>query len=203
MSAGGPAKAQVVTYTDRNDFLAALSSSSTDNFNDLGGFIGSPLSRAIPGYTYDAVAPGDLYADSVNGSIVLSTSIGADTLTFNFITGAPAAVGGYFYNTDTSFAILNRAITVTANPGSSSQSVVTGSAANFFGWIDNSGMPFTSLTIVPGAGAPSAYATVDDLILGQADPVSVPGPLPVMGAATAFAFSRRLRSRILAARRRP
>jgi hypothetical protein len=111
-------------------------------------------------------------------------------------------VGGYFFKTDAIFNVLNRVITVTANPGASAQSVVTGSATNFFGWLDDSGTPFTSLVIVPGAGSPDAFATVDDLVLGQAAPASVPGPLPLMGAATAFGFSRRLRSRIAAARPR-
>ena len=100
------------------------------------------------------------------------------------------------------FNVLNRVITVTANPGASAQSVVTGSATNFFGWLDDSGTPFTSLVIEPGVGSPAAYPTVDDLVLGQAAPASVPGPLPLMGAATAFGFSRRLRSRIAAARPR-
>lgn len=111
-------------------------------------------------------------------------------------------MGGYFFNTDEPFNLLNRVITVTANSGASTQSVVTGSATNFFGWLDNSGTPFTSLVIQPGAGTPTAYATVDDLVLGQAAPASVPGPLPLIGAATAFGFSRRLRSRIAAARPR-
>jgi hypothetical protein len=111
----------------------------------------------------------------------------------------------HFINTDASFNVLNRIITVTANPGASAQSVVTGSATNFFGWLDDSGTPFTSLVIEPGVGTPDAYATVDDLILGQAAPSSpaqVPGPLPVMGAAAAFSISRRLRSRIAVARPR-
>ena len=68
--------------------------------------------------------------------------------------------------------------------------LVTGSATNFFGWLDDSGTPFTSLVIVPDAGgSPAAFATVDDLVLGQAAPASVPGPLPLIGAATAFGFS--------------
>ena len=68
--------------------------------------------------------------------------------------------------------------------------LVTGSATNFFGWLDDSGTPFTSLVIVPDAGgSPAAFATVHDLVLGQAAPASVPGPLPLIGAATAFGFS--------------
>jgi hypothetical protein len=198
-----PAQAAVITYTDRAAFLAALSSSSTDNYNDLNlyQFYASPLSRTITGYTYDAAATGGLFTGIVNGSLTFSTG-NPVPLTLAFTAGAPTAVGGYFFNTDAIFNVLNRVITVTANPGASAQSVVTGSATNFFGWLDNSGTPFTSLVIVPGAGSPDAFATVDDLVLGQAAPASVPGPLPLMGAATAFGFSRRLRSRIAAARPR-
>lgn len=203
VAASLPARAAIVTYTDRAAFLAALSSSSTDNYNDLtAGAILSPLSRTIPGYTYNAEASGHLAADSTGGSLVLSSASVEQPLTLNFTAGAPTAVGGYFFNTDAPYNVLNRVITVTANPGASTQSVETGSATNFFGWLDNSGTPFTSLVIVPGAGDPGAYATVDDLVLGQAAPASVPGPLPLMGAATAFGFSRRLRSRIAAARPR-
>ena len=189
----------VITYTDLAAFLAALSSSSTDNYNDLSGFYASPLSRTIPGYIYDAAATGGLCVDPAGGSQVLSSN-NIVPLTLNFANGAPTAVGGYFLNTDISFIIFNGAITVTANPGASVQSVVTSSATNFFGWLDDSGTPFTSLVIVPATG--TAYPTVDDLVLGQAAPASVPGPLPLMGAATAFGFSRRLRSRIAAARPR-
>lgn len=204
VAASLPARALVVTYTDRDAFLAALSSSSTDNYNDLSsGLVTSPLNRTITGYTYNATATDDLYTGTVNGSTVLSTNTEDTALTLNFTAGAPTAVGGYFFNTDFGFNVLNSVITVTANPGASAQSVVTGSATNFFGWLDDSGTPFTSLVIVPGAGSPDAFATVDDLVLGQAAPAAqVPGPLPVLGLVVAFSFSRRLRSRIAAARHR-
>ena len=196
-----PVQAAVITYTDRAAFLAALSSSSTDNYNDLNGFYTSPLSRTIPGYIYDAAATGGLYIGAAGGSQVLSSN-NPVPLVLNFANGAPTAVGGYFFNTDISFNIINGAIAVTANPGASVQSVVTSSATSFFGWLDDSGTPFTSLVIVPATGGSTAYPAVDDLVLGQAVPASVPGPLPLMGAATAFGFSRRLRSRIAAARPR-
>ena len=204
VAASLPARALVVTYTDRDAFLAALSSSSTDNYNDLSsGLVTSPLNRTITGYTYNATATDDLVPGTVNGSTVLSTNTEDTALTLNFTAGAPTAVGGYFFNTDIDFNVLNSVITVTANPGASAQSVVTGSATNFFGWLDDSGTPFTSLVIVPGAGSPDAFATVDDLVLGQAAPAAqVPGPLPVLGLVVAFSFSRRLRSRIAAARHR-
>ena len=204
VAASLPARALVVTYTDRDAFLAALSSSSTDNYNDLSsGLVTSPLNRTITGYTYNATATGNLYTGTVNGSTALSTDVPDTALTLNFTAGAPTAVGGYFFNTDFDLNVLNSVITVTANPGASAQSVVTGSATNFFGWLDDSGTPFTSLVIVPGAGSPDAFATVDDLVLGQAAPAAqVPGPLPVLGLVVAFSFSRRLRSRIAAARHR-
>jgi hypothetical protein len=193
VAASLPARALVITYTDRDAFLAQLSSSFTDNYNDLSGFYNSPISRTISGYTYNATATGGIYVGNVNGSQAFSTN-NINPLTLAFTAGAPTAVGGYFFNTDSSFNVLNRVITVTANPGASAQSVVTGSATNFFGWLDDSGTPFTSLVIQPGAGA---YASVDDLVLGQAAPAA-PGPLPVLGLVAAFSISRRLRSRIAA-----
>jgi hypothetical protein len=199
-AASCPAQAAIITYTDRNAFLAALSSSSTDNYNDLNDnqFYASPLNRGITDYTYDLTASEGLFVGTVNGSKVLSTN-GLGILTLAFTAGAPTAVGGYFYNTDIDFNVINGVITVTASPGASTQTAVTASATNFFGWLDDGGTPFTSLVITPGAGG---YATVDDLILGQAPPASVPGPLPLLGAAAAFRLSRRLRSRIATARPR-
>lgn len=86
-----PVRAAIVTYTDRDAFLAALSSSSTDNYNDLTtDFPSSPLSRTIPGYTYDAVATNGLHIGSAGGSQVLSTDDNV-SLTLNFTTGAPTA----------------------------------------------------------------------------------------------------------------
>ena len=194
-----PAQAAIITYTDRDAFLAALSSSSTDNYNDLSGFYASPISRVIAGYAYEAASSGGLFVGAVNGSQVLFPNDGDASLALAFTSGTPSAVGGYFYNIDWTFSVINGVITVTANPGSSTQATQTGSPTNFFGWLDDSGTPFTSLVITPAAGG---FATVDDLILGQAPPASVPGPLPLLGAAAAFGVSRRLRCRIASARPR-
>ncbi len=204
-----PSRAAVITYTDRNAFLAALSSSATDNYNDLtAGYVSSPLNRSISGYDYNAV--GLILLSSDYGSKILWNGVNGDfygangdIMTLNFTAGSPTAVGGYFFNFDSSNPI-NYVVTVTAYPGAIAQSTVTSSSTNFFGWIDDSGTPFTSLVIKPGSS--DAYPTVDDLILGQAapppSPAEVPGPLPVMGAAAAFTISRRLRSCIAAARPR-
>ena len=73
VAASLPARAAIVTYTDRAAFLAALSSLSTDNYNNLNGFYASPLSRTIPGYIYNAAATGGLFVAPAGGSQVLST----------------------------------------------------------------------------------------------------------------------------------
>lgn len=164
-----PSQAAVITYTDRNAFLAALSSSSTDNYSDLTtGFIASPLSRTIPDYNYNAIAAtgsqaNGLYSDFLSGLQVLTTNNNNAALALSFTSGSPTAVGGYFFNTDNANAV-NGLIAVTVNPGAVQQSVVTNSSTNFFGWIDDSGTPFTSLVIQPAG--PGTYAAVDDLILG-------------------------------------
>lgn len=95
---------------------------------------------------------------------------------------------------------MNGVITVTVNPGAPSKSNATNPGTNFFGWLDEGGTPFTSLVVTPATS--NTYATVDNLILGQAAPASAPGPLPLFGAVAAFGVSRRLRSRIATARPR-
>jgi hypothetical protein len=131
-----PSRAAVITYTDRNSFLAALSSSSTDNYNDLAtGYVSSPLNRSIPGYDYNAVGLILLSSDygskilwnGVNGDFL---GVNGDILTLNITAGSPTAVGGYFFNFDSSNPI-NDVVTVTAYPGAIAQSTVTNSATNF------------------------------------------------------------------------
>jgi hypothetical protein len=74
-----PSRAAVITYTDRNSFLAALSSSSTDNYNDLAtGYVSSPLNRSIPGYDYNAV--GLILLSSDYGSKILWNGVNGDFL---------------------------------------------------------------------------------------------------------------------------
>lgn len=107
-------------------------------------------------------------------------------------------MGGYFYAVDDAYDVINDGIEGTANPGASTLTTTTASSTNFFGWVDDSGTPFTSLQIT----STKWYVALDDLILGQAAPAPVPGPLPLLGAAAAFRVSRRLRSRIAAARPR-
>lgn len=115
VAASLPVRAAIVAYADRNAFLAALSSSSADNCNGLTtGPLSSPLSRTIPGYTYTAVATNGLCNGSAGGSLVLSTNVQSELLTLSFTVGTPTAVGGYFFNTDEPFNVLNGVITVTA-----------------------------------------------------------------------------------------
>jgi hypothetical protein len=172
------------------------------------GFVSSPLNRSVPGYSYNAEGltllssnyGSQFLHNGVNGDYL---GVNGDILALNFTAGAPAAVGGYCFGWDSNNPASDVVI-VTAYPGATEHSVLTSSSTNFFGWIDDSGTPFTSLVIKPGS--PGSFPAVDDLILGQAAsppaPAQVPGPLPVMGAAAAFSISRRLRSRIAAARPR-
>ncbi len=51
---------------------------------------------------------------------------------------------------------------------------------------------FTSMTVTPG----SLVTNFSDTVLQSTRSTSVPGPLPILGAAAAFSFSRKLRRRV-------
>ncbi|MEB3168373.1 MAG: hypothetical protein VKK97_06520 [Synechococcaceae cyanobacterium] len=79
------------------------------------------------------------------------------------------------------------------------------------------GTPITSTGLIPGqslatlglsstSGLLGTWTIGSDSIEVRAKPASssaVPGPLPLLGAGTAFAFSRRLRSRLRGAKPAP
>lgn len=140
-----PSRAAAIAYTDRNSFLASLSSSSTDNYNNLAAsYVPSPLTRSIPGYGYNA--NGSILLASDYGSKILWNSIDADflginnafrgfdadILKLNFTAGAPTAAGGYFFGWDSANPAYD-VITVTVYPGANEQSVLASSSTNFFG----------------------------------------------------------------------
>lgn len=126
--------AAIVTYTDRNAFLAALSSSVTDDFEDLPSYtdLRKSITRNSGSYSYTASSAFGV-ATAFAGSSQNLYATYTYPMQINLITGSPTAVGGYFYNIDTSYVIQNAIALVVAD--SYPQSVTTASSAKFF-WLD-------------------------------------------------------------------
>jgi hypothetical protein len=173
VATAGQVQAGVVTYTDKTSFMAALASSSTDNFDDLGDFnyFNSPLNRTVGPYTYQATVNGGFFTVGSMSDVWFSTNNGNKSMNFTINAGGPTAVGGYFFSTNTNGDLISDTVSVSINGGLFAQSVSTNSATNFFGWVSTDGTPISSLEV-----SASGYATVNDLILGTGTVSAVPEP---------------------------
>lgn len=169
--ASGGAHATITMYTSKPAFLAAVSASGTDTFDNISntGTTNGPVTRNAGSYAYTVTAsPSNLLFGAGSGTDHwLSTNTATETILFNGIASSARAVGGYFFASDINGAFLTGInITVTALSGAS-QSTTTFTAANttsFVGFVSD--QPLTSLTVVT-VQPPSGFAwpTVNDLVL--------------------------------------
>ena len=175
VASAGQVYAGFVTYTDRTLYMAALASSSTDNFDDLllGGQA-SPITRAVGSYGYQLATPGagGFFNIGTAADVWVSTNAVSASIDFTISGGGPTAIGGFFFVTGFAGAPISGTISASINGGLFTQSVTTGSATNFFGWVSTDGTQISSLSVVPS----TSFATANDLILGQANVSAVPEP---------------------------
>ena len=155
--------------------MAALARSSTDNFDDLllGGQA-SPITRAVGSYGYQLATPGagGFFNIGTAADVWVSTNAVSASIDFTISGGGPTAIGGFFFVTGFAGAPISGTISASINGGLFTQSVTTGSATNFFGWVSTDGTQISSLSVVPS----TSFATANDLILGQANVSAVPEP---------------------------
>jgi len=169
------AEAAITVYTTEAGFLAAISAPGTDDFEDANGFFTSPLTRSAGVYSYATNATGGLYFGNVGGGQVLSTN-NSVTLSFNTFTGGVSALGGFFFNTDSSFNVVSGPVTVSAADadGTNTQIITGATTASFLGFVSNGAL--LSAAVTP-AGGGNKYATVNNLTLGEYQGVAgVPEP---------------------------
>ena len=175
VASAGQVYAGFVTYTDRTLYMAALASSSTDNFDDLllGGQA-SPITRAVGSYGYQLATPGagGFFNIGTAADVRVSNNAVSASIDFTISGGGPTAIGGFFFVTGFAGAPISGTISASINGGLFTQSVTTGSATNFFGWVSTDGTQISSLSVVPS----TSFATANDLILGQANVSAVPEP---------------------------
>jgi hypothetical protein len=178
-----PANAAIVKYTNRAAFEAALQ----PGFYSEPQMVNNYPSYSGNGFSYVGSASVGPYAVGAD----LSTQ-GGDPSVITFDFGPQIkAFGGYFYVTDEpgNFTVSNFQISL--NSGASIYSELSTSDTSFYGFVSDAVFSNAQISV-----ATLNYATAGSVIVGT----PVPGPLPVVGAASAFAFTRRLRQRVARAR---
>ena len=159
----------------------------TESFETYNGFYASPLTGGSGDSAWSAAAVGGIFCGAVGTSQVLSTN-NPVPLTISFASPNVFAVGGNFFNTDSSFNIVPGLITISA-AGVSYVYASDGSSTSFGGFISTSGAIDWIKVESIQSGAITLYPSVDNLVVGV-----VPSPAVLALGALAGAFGRRRRN---------
>ena len=190
LTAAAPSFAATTTSTDSASFLAALAPGAYTN-----AFTAATFSSAAS-YSFSGGGFGYTVAASPGQTYLSGTFIGNFTanqvLTVTFTAGAPTAVGGEFFITDSLDNFVSAPVTVTLSDGTTTTFTPTSEANGFRGFTSTAAI--TSLTMaIPGAGN---FNTIDNLVVGNVAAVPEAGTWLMMGLGLAgLAFMRRQHAR--------
>jgi hypothetical protein len=194
----GASQAALTVYTTQASFLAAVTTTGTDSFDDLGvAYNNGPetLSRSAGAYTYDATS--NFYTAGTGGDTWLSTFAAADYITFNNFGAGVKAAGAYFFTSNYSGIDVLADITVQATDGSgsSTQTIVGSTTGSFLGFVSTG--PLTSLVVSavnPNPLGPFFWPSVNDLTLAAAVPEPETYALLLAGLGVVGFLARRRRA---------
>lgn len=179
------ASGNIVVYTDRADFLAALAPGYyEETFDGLSqGGLSSPQAFSGGGFSYDVSAPFSLWSGTIGGDRFLAVQSASDPLNFSNFGGAPHAFGGYFFFADNAGGIHpDGAGSITVTNGVDPVLVVDvpapTAATTFFGFIGTA--PLTSVSFVRTTDVGTGWASVNDIIAGNSAAIPEPGTVSMM-----------------------
>jgi hypothetical protein len=170
------AQAEITIFTDRAAFLAALSSSGTDTFDDLTvSQTSTPLLRIAGAYSYRAsVGPVSNFwpAGTTGGDVWLAPTVSNDIITFdNF--GGLRAFGGNFFGSDAAGAFSpNRSLTLTATGGATTRTVnlYDTTISTFLGFISTDALSTVTLHTDAIPGGTAYWSTANNVTIGMPVP---------------------------------
>jgi hypothetical protein len=209
--AAAPAKAAIITtYSNVAAFQGALKASYVENFDNLplGENVDpitgepAPMSFTNGKYSYSVDAPGDalfILNDPMNETNeMISTETEDADLVFKFNPGIDA-VGGDFFPTDITGAVIAGSVTIKFDDGTTKTITVDPTVgAAFTGFVSN--VDIASITIGTGSITGTNFVTVDNFYVGGTAPnVVAPEPQSIfllLGglSAGALLFRRRYSS---------
>jgi hypothetical protein len=115
------------------------------------------------GYIVKAKAPAGFFQPAG----IISANEMKDQITLEIVQGDVTAIGGFFFGTDASFKPVKSLISITLSDGTQ-ESFTTSTGQDFRGFIFAA--PITSLKFDADDSAKAAWATLDNLYIGEALP---------------------------------
>lgn len=179
-----PADAAITIFTNKADFLAAVSNPGVDTYDDLAvAETASPLNRTAGAYSYVAnTSGGPFFPGSLGaGDIFLANNNNLSDIILITFSADVKAVGGEFFGSDLFGEFLSVpeiSLRIDADGVEQTITIDNPVATSFRGFTAQTSI--ASITILPPA--PSAlndnpFASVNNLILAEAAPPS-PSPPP-------------------------
>jgi hypothetical protein len=178
----GTANAAITVYTSQSAFLAALSGTHVDTFNDLVvDLYPDTLIRSAGPYTYQVSSESGLFG-GMGTSAFLTNNFSVDPIVFSGFTGGVSAIGGFFFGSDEFGQPLSGdliVLTIADTFGSTQHVISSSNTGTFRGFITNGTL--ASLDVDSDG---SVFPSVENLTLGMRSAV----PEPTTWAFIIFGF---------------
>jgi hypothetical protein len=152
LCASAAANADITVYTSQSDFLAAVSATGTDTYDDLRvGPYDSSLLRTAGAYSYTVSSPTGLWGAGGPTDYWLSNNTRTDAITFSNFSAGVSAFGGFFFASDVDGAYVpNGDLQLTAADGTTLTYTLNGATRNsFVGFVSDSGLASVTLLSSP------------------------------------------------------
>lgn len=214
--ASNSASAYTIYQSEDSNFTIPFAAGTAVESSFIGALPGTVLTETLDGLTPPAIngqlifgglatltqpSSGgmtlDVYSSCYDGSQCIQGYPDV-TPAFGINFSNPMAGFGFWANEQNTvgdrFTVVINGGSVTLGPSATSGS------SSFYGFIaDNSSEYITSLAF-NSSNPNGGFLTIDQFTTAQAQATAVPGPIPVLGSAAAFGFTRKLRRRIQASR---
>jgi hypothetical protein len=167
------ARADITVYTNRADFLSAISAPAVDNYNDLQiQWYPDPLKRTAGAYEYTVAADNGLFGGGTASDGWLTTNLQGDPIRFTDFSRGVTGFGGNFFGSNVFGQFIpNTSVILVAGDGTTRTYELDNTTTNtFLGFVSSTGL--TSVSLV---SAGSYWPTANDVTLGMAAPVPEPG----------------------------
>jgi len=212
------ASAYTIYQSEDPNFAIPFPAGTAAESNFVGSLPGTVLTETLDGLT-----PPTISGQSIFGGLATLSQPGSGSMSLAFSSSCylgsqciqgypnvnpafsinfsnPVAGFGFWANEQNTvgdaFSVVINGASVTLGPAAIS------GGSSFYGFIaDNSSEYITSLAF-DSSNPSGGYLTIDQFTTAQApaQATGVPGPIPVLGSAAAFGFTRKLRRRIQASR---
>lgn len=178
----GGAQAAVTVYTSQASFLAATTGVvGVDTYDNLDPTepLATPLARTAGSFSYAAAAgPLSNFFPATDDflDVWLATNNRTDTITFSGFSSGAAAVGGFFFRSDslgnstTTSATIN--IRVTDSLGATvTQAQLDPATTSFVGFVSNGAISTVTVFVgTQGTGTAGVWPTINNLHIASAVP---------------------------------